>query len=413
LGFNVRIKNFCYVFLFLSSLLICAACFQGDTATTDTGDYGNQELVESHNVFALSLYHNIRNNKGNVVISPYSISTALGMAYAGARGSTQKQMAEVLHFNLDQEKLHSAFKKLQAHLGVIQNKGHIELSIANALWIQKDFHLLEEFLDLMRKNYRAGVHTVNYAEDLESVRKAINAWVKRETKNKIKEIIRHGMLDQSTCLVLTNAIYFRGNWKNQFEKKLTNNAPFYLTQNKSVEVSMMNQLNKFKYFENDSFQIIELPYVGNDLSMIVLLPKKIDGLSEIESSLSTESLKALINGLYEEEVIVFLPRFKVGFQILLSKTLEQMGMRDAFNPGSANFSGINGTRSLYINDIIHKVFLDVHEEGTEAAAATGIVSKSIKPVMRIDHPFLFIIRDNRSGSILFLGKIVNPKENNL
>jgi serpin B len=409
----MRKNIFCCVLLFFLPLLIFAACFQGDTATINRSDYGNQGLVESNNTFALSLYRGLIKNKENVVISPYSISTALSMAHAGARGNTQKQMAEVLHFKLDQEKLHSAFNRLQAHFGVVQNKGHIELSVANALWVQKDFHLLEEFLDLMRKNYRAGVHEVNYAEDLESVRKEINAWVQRETKNKIKEIIRHGMLDHSTCFVLTNAIYFRGKWKNQFEKKLTHNAPFLLTHNKRVEVPMMNQLNKFKYLENDRLQILKLPYVGNDLSMIIVLPKKIDGLSEIESSLNTESLKAWINGLYEEEVVVFLPRFTIGFQVLLSKTLEQMGMRDAFNAGMANFSGINGTRSLYISDVIHKAFLEVNEEGTEAAAATGIVSKSIKPIMRADHPFLFIILDNHSGSILFLGKIENPKEDAL
>jgi len=381
----------------------------------NAGDGSNTKaVVEGNTTFALDLYGKLKDAEGNLFFSPYSISTALAMTYAGARSNTEKQMAEILHFTLDQKQLHSAFACLEAQLNTLQEKEGIELNVANSLWAQKEYILLEEFLDLIKKYYGAELSLLDFKKACEAARKKINAWVEEKTKNRIKDLIKPGVLDSLTRLVLTNAIYFKGNWESQFKKSKTEETPFWLTAGKSIKVPMMNQKQNFKYMENDNLQVLELPYVGNDLSMIVLLPKKVDGLAQLESTLSVKNLTSWMGLLKEKEISVFLPKFKMSSQFSLNKTLALMGMHDAFSE-KADFSGMTGKKDLYISAVIHKAFVDVNEEGTEAAAATAVGMRLLSmpappPIFKADHPFIFLIRHNPSESILFLGRVINPTE---
>jgi len=400
-----------------SLLGICSAIV-GMSALTVTmlveanGGSPTEALMNGNTAFALDLYGELREEEGNLFFSPYSISTALAMTYAGARGNTEKQMAQVLHFTLPQDQLHPAFASMEAALKAIQEKGEIELRVANALWPQKDYVFLKEFLELTKKYYGSAITPLDYKTAHEAARRTINAWVEEKTNDKIKDLIQEGVLDALTRLVLTNAIYFKGNWATQFDKNRTEDAPFHLLSGKSVETPLMHQKQTCGYAEFEGLQVLELPYVGDALSMVVLLPKEVDGLAELEHRLTVENLEKWTNQLRKQEVSIFLPKFSMTSQFQLGKTLASMGMPDAFNM-SADFSGMDGTKNLFISAVIHKAFVAVDEEGTEAAAATGVVI-SLKaaprpaPVFRADHPFVFIIRDNVSGSILFFGRVVDP-----
>jgi serpin B len=396
--------------IFLAILAMAGFTSSIPTEVEDSSDI--KTVAQGNTIFALDLYNKLKETEGNLFFSPYSISTALAMTYAGARGNTEKQMAEVLHFTLDQKKLHPAFARLEAQLNSMQDNRNIELTVANALWTQKDYVFLREFLDLTKNNYGAALNLVDFKKAHEAVRMKINAWVEEKTKNKIKDLIKPGVLDPLIRLVLTNAIYFKGNWESQFEKSKTKEAPFWLAPGKSVKVPMMTRKQKFNYMENDRLQILELPYVGNDLSMIVVLPKKIEGVTQLESVLSVDNLNTWLNLLRKREILVYLPKFKTSSQFSLGEMLSSMGMSDAFT-AHADFSGMTAKQELYISSVIHKAFVDVNEEGTEAAAATAVAMKLLSmpappPVFRADHSFIFLIRHNPSGSILFLGRITNP-----
>lgn len=382
---------------------------------TEAADTNIKTLVDGNNKFAIELYTNLKTQEGNLIFSPYSISTALAMTYAGARGNTEAQMAKVLHFDsLTQEQLHPEFKNL---IDRTQSKTkNYQLNVANALWGQKGYGFLQEFLELTKKNYGAGFNEVDFIEATENARQTINIWVEKQTKNKIKELIRPGFLNPDVRLVLTNAIYFKGDWASKFDKKETKDSPFYVKPDKKVKVPMMFKESEFKFMETDKFKAIELPYKGNELSMIVLLPEKIDGIAELENSLTSDSLFIWMNQLESRKVKVYFPQFKNTLEFSLEKTLADMGMPDAFC-SSADFSGMNGRQTLFISAVIHKAFIDIKEEGTEAAAATAVIMEECisivprrqrVPIFRADHPFIFLIRDNRSGSILFLGRVVNP-----
>jgi serine protease inhibitor len=372
-----------------------------------------ETVVQGNTEFALDLYQRLRTEEGNLFLSPYSISTVLAMTYAGARGSTETQMAQTLHFTLDQKRLHPAFASLEEGLKTVQEKGHILFKVANALWPQVGYPLLEEFLALTEEHYGVLTAPVDYG-DSEAARRKINAWVEGRTQEKIRELIPQGILTALTRLVLTNAVYFKGKWASQFEKGSTRDAPFWIAPRRSVKVPMMTQEHTFRYGDSDSLQTLELPYVGDDLSMIVLLPKKVDGLVELETALTVENLEKWMGGLGKTRVRVFLPRFKVSRGFGLNDTLASMGMVDAFDDSKANFSGMDGNENwLYIAAVLHKAFVDVNEEGTEAAAATAaaMAARGIPPpapVFRADRPFVFLIRAGRTGSILFLGRVVNP-----
>jgi serine protease inhibitor len=377
---------------------------------------GLSDIVAGNNAFAFDLYAQLKSAEGNIFFSPYSISTALAMTYAGARGNTGKQMMRVLHFGKNETAFHEGFGKLQAGINEARRQGDVKLSVANGLWMQKDYKFLAEFLEMTGKNYGAELNYADYKNETEKARVEINTWVEGRTNDKIKELIRPGVLDASTRMVLANAIYFKGAWATKFDTAKTEEMPFRVSARDSVKMKMMNTGEKeFGYGENKSVQILDMPYAGRELSMIVILPRTKTGLGDFEKEIRAELFDSLCAGMRQEKVVVYLPKFTTTRECVLKKVLQKMGITDAFSEESADFSGMSSNKDLKISEVIHKAFVDVNEEGTEAAAATAVVvglrcaPVYHKPhIFRADHPFLFVIRDNTTGSILFMGRMVNP-----
>ncbi|MBN2017163.1 MAG: serpin family protein [Candidatus Cloacimonetes bacterium] len=396
-------------------LFICVLLFIVSCTTHAQLQNNSQSVDKGDNSFCFDLYHQLMNKQGNLFFSPYSISTALAMTYAGARSETEKQMAKVLHFSLSQDVFHSNYSKLQSSLNSIEKNGDVQLNIANSLWLQKGDPFLDTFLDVNKKFYDSDMYFVDFAKST-SVRNQINNWVEDKTHDKIKDLIKPPIPLPETSLILCNAIYFKGNWLSQFDKAKTKDDDFYLSEDEVIQVPMMSQKSDYRYIDYGEYEVIELPYKGEDLSMVIFLPKEIDGLSSFEKNICADTVSLWIDQLmhtYECEVIVTIPKFKTTCELELAPTLSQMGMYDAFSPTKANFLGINGKRDLFISNVIHKAFVDVNEEGTEAAAATAVVmmktAAPMKPIeFTADHPFLFLIRENKTGSILFIGRIVDP-----
>jgi serpin B len=427
----MKATNFAFVLMILISTTVGNCNELEETRPKKAVDV---ELVTKGNSeFALALYEKLRDRKGNLFFSPYSISTALAMAYAGAKGETEKQMAIVLHFptvgrigtqksgeslseekTMTQEQFAQSLSRVISDLNARGEKGNYQLWVANALWGQQGYEFLKEFLAFIEKNYEGQFFEVDFVKAMEATRKKINAWIEKKTNNKIKDMIQKGILDSMTRLVLTNAIYFKGNWASQFNKAFTKDAPFTLLNGEMRDVPMMHQKAKFGYTQNDDIQVLELPYMGDELSMIILLPKQIEGLSRLEETLNNENLSQWLSKIKKREVSVFVPRFEMTSQFSLASVLESMGMKDAFSR-EADFSAMTGKRDLYISAVIHKAYVNVNEEGTEAAAATAVAMKmtaigpSQTPIFRADHPFVFMIRDNHTNIILFLGRVANPK----
>lgn len=398
-------------------LLVLAVTSMGwaeeDLSALDKTD--KEIVVEGNNMFALELYEQLKGEDGNLFFSPYSISTALAMTYAGARGNTEVQMADVLHFDLEQERLHGGFSELMRSINAVGEKGQCQLITANALWGQKGYSFLEGFINLVKVSYGAALSELDFVSATEAARETINKWVEEKTRDKIKDLIKPGVLSELTRLVLTNAIYFKGKWESRFEEEVTRDAPFKLIAGEEVDVPMMNQTADFKYTEDETVQILEMPYIGKELSMVVFLPKEADGIKGLEEVFTIGNIERWLSGLRQQEVVVSFPRFKTTSQFSLGEVLHAMGMTDAFS-GSADFSGMTGEKDLFISAVIHKAFVDVNEEGTEAAAATAVVMKltAVLPEQRkffgADHPFIFIICDNRSDSILFCGRVMDPRQ---
>lgn len=375
-----------------------------------------QGLVRGNSEFALDTYHKIRCNDGNIFFSPYSISTAFAMTYSGARCETQKQMAEVLHFTLDAGQLHPSFSALQAHFQKLQENSPFRLNIANALWIQKDYELIQDFLELNQKYYQANLFNLNFRNDPQGSRMKINGWVEDKTEGKIKDLLPEGTIKTITRLVLTNTIYFKAEWQHTFSAHKTEEQDFWITAEEKTKVQMMSQKERFGYFENEVLQILEMPYIRQDLSMVVFLPKKKDGLPDLESKLNIENIAKWSSGLNRQQVNVHFPKFTTTQSIDLKTILMALGMVNAFTH-NADFSGIEPKKELYITDALHKTFIDVDELGTEAAAATAvsvgvtsILPPKVVPEFRADHPFFYLIRDNKTSCILFMGRLTRPAE---
>lgn len=372
------------------------------------------EVAAGNTAFALKAYQKIRTQPGNIVFSPYSISTALAMTYAGARGATATQMAEALDFRLPHAELHQAFGALQGRMRRLQQDSPVRLNIANALWIQRGYEIRTSFTELTEKYYDANLFDMKFKQDPEAARRKINRWVEKKTDDRITDLLAKGTVDDSTRLVLTNAVYFKAAWKHQFKPDATRDVAFWLTPKKKTEVPTMYQQDRFGYREDRTMQVLEMPYEGADLSMFILLPKATDGLDWLESKLSAATLKKWTSGLKVRKVKVFLPKFRATRDLSLNKLLMSLGMVDAFSL-KADFSGIEASKELAISDVIHQAFIAVDEAGTEAAAATAVVMMAMAaplqkpvPVFRADHPFVFLIRDNRTGTILFMGRLSEP-----
>jgi serpin B len=369
-----------------------------------------RSLARGNSEFALDLYGALRARPGNLLVSPYSVSSALAMTYAGARGNTATQMAEVLNLTPGDENLHAAFAAITQAMEAGAKSEAIALSVANALWVQDGVDLLDGFVDLNRAYYGAGLERVDFADDAEGSRKTINAWVTKETSSRIKELLSPGTLSPATKLALTNAIYFRGNWETEFDPDKTEAREFWLTPDSSTTVQMMRRRSEYNCNETETLKTLELPYADSSLSMIVLLPKVLDGLAEIENSLTMIQLQRWLGLMRRRMIIAELPRFKIHSDFQLDEILVAMGMADAFYAGLADFSGMTGTRDLFIGAVVHQASLEVNEKGSEAAAGTAVEVKKMHPVFRVDRPFLFVIRHNSSGSILFIGRVADPTQ---
>ena len=370
-------------------------------------------IVKDNNAFAVSLYSQLKKQKGNIFFSPYSISTALSMVYAGAKNKTEDQMANTLHFNLPQLQIHPAFNLLAGALKSSKDTGS-ELNIANSLWVQQDYKFLSSFMNTIKANYGAVLFNVNFKTSYEKIRVEINTWVEKQTNAKITNLIPSGILNNLTRMVLVNAIYFNGLWKYQFNKNNIQTRPFKLISGEKINVQMMYQKENFKYVKQANLKLIELPYKDNKLSMLIILPENNTKLSEVENLITINNINLWVASLKEEKVTLYLPKFKLTSLFKLNEALSSMGMVDAFSP-KADFSGLDGTKNLSISAVLHKAFINVDEKGTEAAAATAVVMHELAMpedliIFNADHPFIFLIRHNNTGSILFIGRVMNPNK---
>jgi len=375
-------------------------------------------LVEGNSAFAFELYQALKEEEGNLFYSPYSISLALAMTYAGARGETAEQMAAVLKFMLDQDRLHPAFNWLDAELasrgeGAAGKDGEgFRLNIVNAIWGQKDYEFLSGFLDVLAENYGAGLRILDFITETEESRLAINQWVYNQTEKRIEDLIPQGAIDEWTRLVLTNAIYFNAAWAYPFDEGVTADGPFYLLDGGQVTVPMMKQTQFFGYTEGTGYQAVELPYDGNELSMVILLPEA-GNFEAFEETLNAQQVSDIISSLQPTHIALTVPRFEFDSEFSLKDTLADMGMPIAFSPDEADFSGMDGRTvhpKLFISNVVHKAFVAVDEAGTEAAAATAVIVGiiSMPGEVTIDRPFIFLIRDIETGAILFVGRVLNP-----
>jgi len=368
-------------------------------------------VARDGNEFAFDLYSRLRDRDGNLFFSPASVATALAMTFAGAEGETERQMASTLHFDLPEDRLHPAYGTLGRVLDA-ENKDY-RLSMANRLWAAAKYPLRPEYLSLTREAYGTELAPLDFTR-AEQARRTINGWVEGRTNDRIQDLIPPNVLGPDTRLVLTNAIYFKGNWADEFAKDATADEPFRLAGGSEVIAPLMRQTDDFRYGEADGLQLVELGYAGGDLSMLVLLPREV-GLETLEESLTADNVETWSAGMGVREVDLALPRFKTTSQFLLGDTLAAMGMPLAFSD-AADLSGISSAEALKISEAIHKAFVEVNEQGTEAAAATAVViapaSAPVQPeppvVFRTDRPFVFLIRDHRTGAILFLGRVTDP-----
>lgn len=395
--------------------IICISLFYFQNAFAGEAN-DIKTLVSGNSEFAFNLYHKLKgdsNSPKNLFFSPFSISTALAMTYGGARGETQKQMAEVLHFNLSNEKLFAAFGDLQKTLIQKDKSIGYQLVLANALWKQQGEAFLKEFLDLNQNYYGAYLKELDFVNETEPSRQTINSWVEEKTNNKIKNFIPPNMINKDTAMVITNAIFFKGEWEKKFNPRFTQKSDFFVSSEKKVKVDMMHLKEGLNVYADNVFKAVELPYKGRQISMLIILPK-IKTISDVEKTFNLENFNNLLSKQIEitPTIDLFLPKFKMDQDSFsLNKVLAELGMYNAFKSGKADFSGINAQKDLFISEIFHKAFIEVNEKGTEAAAASGdLIAHDVPIVFRVDHPFIFLIKDNRTQSILFMGRVVNPNE---
>ena len=374
-------------------------------------------LVDGNSVFAFDLYQQLIDNDENLFYSPYSISVALAMTYAGARGETAQEMADTLRFYLAQNKLHQAFNWLDIELAKRgegaegKDDEGFRLNVVNAIWGQQDYNFLNEFLDVLAENYDAGLRILDFINSTEESRKTINEWVSQQTEGRIEELIPQGAIDTLTRLVLTNAIYFNAAWMYPFDEENTIDGDFNLLNGDTITVPMMNQTALLNHMKGENYQAVELPYDGNELSMLLIMPDE-GSFSSFEQSLDNELVGNIISHLGTKQVVLSMPKFEFKSKTGLKEILNAMGMPTAFSD-MADLSGMTGNRDLFISDVLHEAFVSVDEAGTEAAAATaviiGLTSAGEMVTMSLDNPFIFLIRDIKTGTVLFVGRVLNPQ----
>jgi serpin B len=387
----------------------------GDRPTAFTATPAVSTLVAGNATLALDLYQKLRVTPGNVFISPFGISTGLGLVYAGGRGGTESELGRAAHFGLAQEELHPAFGQLLHRLDRVQHGSRLTLVTANGLWCQQGHTFSNTFLKLARASYRAEAETVDFNQASGSESSRINSWVERRTRGRIPAALEAGRLDRGTRLVLCDVVYFKGTWRAQFDVNKTRPRPFWFTETEHVDVPTMSQEGKFQTagIKEPRATLIEMPYFGGDLAMVIILPQAFDGLAEIEAALTPEKLNSWLSELDKaipDKTWVHLPRFTTRQSVDLIPVLRSLGIVSAFDD-TADFSGMDGTKQLFLTCALQRAFVEVNEQGTEAAAVTHFWGgpNGGPPSFYADHPFLFLIRDRGSGTILFLGRLADPR----
>ena len=419
---SIVFKKSVYIFSVFILFLQCCTCSEG-SSSQDLNDAGATEasksaLISANNQFAWELYAHLKDQESgkNIFFSPISIFMALGMTYEGAKEETAREIESVFHFSEDDNVRRPSMAAIFNALN--SDSSDYVLSIANALWVQKDYPLLDEITKIIPEYYGGQLENLDFINEAEKSRTTINDWIEDKTRDKIQNAVQPGMLHALTRLVLTNAIYFKGNWEKAFDEKDTQKEDFKVNDSETVKVDMMSLTKKeFPYAETEALQILEMPYKGDKLSMLVLLPKN-NNISSLEQGLSISQLNGWKSQLKTQEVDIYIPKFKFKSEYQLKDQLTKMGMPLAFTApggnGGADFSGFTGNKDLYIDFVTHLAFVDVNEEGTEAAAATivGVKTTSVRidrpPVFRADHPFIFLIQEKKTGQILFIGRVINP-----
>ena len=395
-----------FTIVIVVSIGVLIAIDQTDPSSATTlGFFQDTEMVDANNQFAINLYSelNAENNKDNIFFSPVSISTAFAIAYEGANGNTADEIQKTFDFAQNDDKRRDSFFSLIKSMNEEDNKEY-KLRLANALWLADGFQPLDEYVRVARDYYDSKVTTVDFNSDGVD---RINAWVSDKTEGKIEEVFAPAPANAAIQVAITNAIYFKGTWTEQFDPEKTKMDDFYTSQDTTVKVPLMELKTSFlNITRTDQARIVELPYEGDKVSMLVLLPEEIDGIKSLEESITTDNLKKWREGFQEMKTKVYLPKFQLETTYDVVPILQELGIYDAF--GDADFSGISDS-GLFIDKVVHKAFIEVNEEGTEAAAATGIAMLQSGPIeFRADHPFVFVIQDNESGNILFIGRIMDP-----
>jgi len=404
--------------LLLFSTIVFMACSDSNPVNSDSPgekglprslSKGEEDVIAADNTFGYKIFNEIITYEGNtnVFVSPFSIAQALGMTYNGAKGETQEAMQNTLELqNLTVVEVNQAYKSLVEFLLSLDSK--VRLNIANSIWYTEGMHVEQPFINVNKTFFNAEVASLDFSAP--ESKDIINNWVNTNTNGKIKEIIKQ--IDPLVVMYLINAFYFKGTWTYEFEPENTKDDMFNLRDGTQKTCKMMEIEGSFMYRETSDFQAIDLPYNDGDFSMTVILPKEGKRVDDVISSFNVETWEQLTGSFTETDVNLFLPKFKLKYEIELSDVLKALGMGIAFG-GAADFSGINGTRSLHIDKVIHKTYVDVNEEGTEAAAVTAVVMRestadNMALEMRVDRPFTFVIRETNSGAILFMGKIIEP-----
>jgi len=388
------------------------ACGKSDPGPAEHASR-ERSTVEGNTAFATNLYGRLAEQPGNLCFSPYGISSVLAMAYAGARGQTEREIARTLQFNVGQGELHSAFRVLSATIRSAQRQA-IKVDLANTLWCQTNQPLEDTYGRLIRAEYGAAPCFADF-RDVSASAAEINTWFGERTNGRIKNLVNPGQIDPDTRLMLCSAVYFKGKWAVQFDRKATTPALFFVRPEQTVTVPMMRLSSKFKTAQAADLALLELPYTGKALSMILLLPSDYGGLPGLERRFTLDNLQAWLQTLEhekEQKIGILLPRLKISQSFELSRTLEAMGMPSLFDKTDCDLSGMTARNDLFVSSVAHQATIEVNEEGTEAAAATAVHvrTKSQLSTFRADHPFLYLIKENRTGSILFLGRVVDPSK---
>jgi len=366
--------------------------------------------TDSNNQFAFDFFKQLSvNEKGNIFFSPISISSAMAMTYAGAKGETQSQISKVFHFSSNNKKFHSQQGRIPKQL--ISKADSIQLSIVNTLWAERSYPIKKSFSKTLRKSYSATVMHVDFINRFEESRLLINDNISKSTYEKINNLLPTGSVNSLTRLVLTNAVYFKADWATKFQKERMGDANFYLTPQSPIRCKMMGIKSKFDYYEDENIQALELAYSGNNFSMLIILPRPNLSLDALVKGITQDSLKSMIKGLEMQEITISIPKYKLSTGYQLKQVLSGMGMPQPFSD-NANFSRMTTRNDLKISDVFHNAFIEVNEQGTEAAAATAVViamkSTGNEKFFIANRPFIFIIREKTSGSILFMGRMVDP-----